>query len=109
MITYYIYSHINSVALVRKRTIPNERLPLLGEVSANFCGKRVLRGQRNEFPRLLISVFYTAAATFSFKQFLNCPHEAEWTPFQTPYLSENLVEPKIKPETSESVARNSDD
>jgi hypothetical protein len=29
---------INSVALVRKRTIPSERLPLVGEVSANFCG-----------------------------------------------------------------------
>jgi hypothetical protein len=28
----------NSVALVRKRTIPTERPPLVGEVSANFCG-----------------------------------------------------------------------
>jgi hypothetical protein len=36
-----------SVALVRKRTIPTERPPLLGEVSANFCGKRVSRGQRD--------------------------------------------------------------
>jgi hypothetical protein len=27
-----------SVALVRKRTIPTERQPLVGEVSANFCG-----------------------------------------------------------------------
>jgi hypothetical protein len=26
------------VALVRKRTIPTERPPLVGEVSANFCG-----------------------------------------------------------------------
>jgi hypothetical protein len=30
----------NSVALVRERTIPTERPPLVGEVSANFCGKR---------------------------------------------------------------------
>jgi hypothetical protein len=29
---------LNSVALVRKRTIPTERRPLVGEVSANFCG-----------------------------------------------------------------------
>jgi hypothetical protein len=29
---------INSVALVRKRTIPTERPPLVGEVSANFSG-----------------------------------------------------------------------
>jgi hypothetical protein len=37
----------NSVALVRVRTIPTERPPLVGEVSANFCGWRVLRGQHN--------------------------------------------------------------
>jgi hypothetical protein len=58
---------LNSVAIVRKRTIPTERPPLVGQVSANLCGLRVLRGQRNEFPRPLISVFYTGAATFSFK------------------------------------------
>ena len=28
----------NSVALVRERTIPTERPPLVGEVSDNFCG-----------------------------------------------------------------------
>ena len=28
----------NSVALVRERTIPAERPPPVGEVSANFCG-----------------------------------------------------------------------
>jgi hypothetical protein len=28
----------NSVALVRERTIPTERPPLVGEVTANFCG-----------------------------------------------------------------------
>jgi hypothetical protein len=45
-ITYYaslhceikcVYKEANSVALVRERTIPTER-PLVGEVSANFCG-----------------------------------------------------------------------
>jgi hypothetical protein len=48
---------LNSVAVVRKRTIPTERPPLVGEVSANLYGQRVLRGQRNEFPRPLISRF----------------------------------------------------
>jgi hypothetical protein len=28
----------NSVALVRERTIPTERPPLVGEISVNFCG-----------------------------------------------------------------------
>jgi hypothetical protein len=32
------YSKLNSVALVRERTIPTERPPPVGEVSANFCG-----------------------------------------------------------------------
>ena len=32
------YIYINSVALVRERTIPTERPPPVGEVSANFCG-----------------------------------------------------------------------
>jgi len=31
---------LNSVALVRTRTIPTERPPPVGEVSANFCGYR---------------------------------------------------------------------
>ena len=29
---------LNSVALVRERTIPTERPPPVGKVSANFCG-----------------------------------------------------------------------
>jgi hypothetical protein len=40
------------------------------------------------------------------EQLLNNPHEAEWTPFQTHYFSENLVALGIEPETSGSVARN---
>jgi hypothetical protein len=33
-----IIKKLNSVALVRERIIPIERPPLVGEVSANFCG-----------------------------------------------------------------------
>jgi hypothetical protein len=55
--TSSIKKNLNSVAVVRKRTIPTERPPLVGEVSANFCRYRVLRGQLNEFPRPLISFF----------------------------------------------------
>jgi hypothetical protein len=50
----------------------------------------------------------TEAATFSFQQLLNYPHEAEWTPFQIHYISENLVAPRVEPGTSGSVVRNSD-
>jgi hypothetical protein len=48
---------LNSVALVRERTIPTERPPPVGEVSANFSGRGVSRGQRNGSPRPLITVF----------------------------------------------------
>jgi hypothetical protein len=47
---------LNSVAFVRKKTIPTEPPPLVGVVSANFWGQRVLHGQRNEFPWPLIAV-----------------------------------------------------
>jgi hypothetical protein len=36
--------------------------------STNFCGYMVSRGQRNVFPRSLISVFEIGAATFHFRQ-----------------------------------------
>jgi len=32
------FHKLNSMALVRTRTIPTERPPPVGEVSANFCG-----------------------------------------------------------------------
>ena len=34
---FFVYKK-NSVALVRERTIPTERPPPVGEVTANFCG-----------------------------------------------------------------------
>ena len=34
----FIRLKLNSVALVRERTMPTERPPPVGEVSANFCG-----------------------------------------------------------------------
>jgi hypothetical protein len=41
----------DSVVLVRKRTIPTEWPPHVGEVIANFCKQRVSRGQCNGSPR----------------------------------------------------------
>jgi hypothetical protein len=41
---------------------PTERSPLVGELSVNFSESRMSRGQRNESPQSLISVFYTGAA-----------------------------------------------
>jgi hypothetical protein len=36
--TYKKQKQKNSMVLVRERTIPTERPPLVGEVIANFCG-----------------------------------------------------------------------
>jgi hypothetical protein len=36
--TSYLQNKTNCVGLVGKQTIPTERSPLVGEVSANFCG-----------------------------------------------------------------------
>jgi hypothetical protein len=35
---FFLYVITNSVALVREQTIPTERPPPVGQVSANFCG-----------------------------------------------------------------------
>jgi hypothetical protein len=35
---FLTFHNNNSVALVRERTIPTKRPPLVGDVSANFCG-----------------------------------------------------------------------
>jgi hypothetical protein len=41
-------------------------------------------------------------------ELLSYPHEAEWTPFQTHYFSENLVALAVEHEISGSAVRNSD-
>jgi hypothetical protein len=55
-----------SVAWVRERTILTKRPLFVDEVSADCCGERVPRGQR-DIPTTVISVFYTGATTFCSK------------------------------------------
>jgi hypothetical protein len=45
------------MVLAHERTIPTERQPLLNEVSANFCGYMMWRGQRNGSPKAAFSAF----------------------------------------------------
>jgi hypothetical protein len=78
----------NSVAWVREQTISTERPPLVSEVSANFCGERVPRGQRDG--RRYIP---EDGNIHNYR----CENWAEWTKFHTHYLSETLVEPGIEP------------
>jgi hypothetical protein len=50
-----------------------------------------------EDPYCRILGFLDGDATI-YSIFLSCTDEAEWTPFQTHYFSENLVAPGIEPE-----------
>ena len=53
----HILLKLNSVALVRERTITTERPPPVGEVSANFCGQRGVTWSAQRIPTaVLISV-----------------------------------------------------
>jgi hypothetical protein len=45
----------------------------------------------------IFSFYRPEPLLLSSKQLLICTHEAEWTPFQTHYLSQNLVAPGIEP------------
>jgi hypothetical protein len=53
-----------------------------------FADREVSRSQRDGFLR--------PEPLHSFKQLLNGTQEAEWTPFQTHYFSENLVASEIE-------------
>jgi hypothetical protein len=53
----FIQTKLRGFSLQSELYRPTERPPLVGEVSANFSGYRMSRGQRNESSRPLISVF----------------------------------------------------
>jgi hypothetical protein len=50
-ICIYVSYVKKTLALVREGTIPIYRLPLVGKVSANFCGQRISPGKRDGSPR----------------------------------------------------------
>ena len=66
------YNHTHSVALVHERTIPTERPPPVGEVSANFFADRgVSRGQRNGSPRPIQIIKYNSVPKYVWVQYLS--------------------------------------
>jgi hypothetical protein len=73
-----------------KQIIPTERPPLVSEVSANFCGERGVAWSAQRIPKAVNLGFLKP-------ELLIYTHEAEWTPFQTHYYSENLAAPRIEP------------
>jgi hypothetical protein len=70
---------------------------LSAKLVPTFADRGASRGQRRGSLPPYSRFSRPGAATFSSKLFLSCTHEAEWTPFQTHYFSENLVAPGIEP------------
>jgi hypothetical protein len=69
---------LNSMVWVRKRTIPTERPPLVGEVIANFADRGChMVSMTDPYSRILR--FLDTSRYFSIKQLLSCTHVAEWT------------------------------
>jgi hypothetical protein len=74
--TPYIYIYINSVASVRKRTIPTERTQLVGEVSGNFADRGCcVVSTTDPYGRIL--GFLDRSGYFSSPV---APREDEWAP-----------------------------
>jgi hypothetical protein len=95
----HVYKQTNNklrVTLVRKRTIPTERPPLVGEVSANFCELGVLSGQRNGSPRPYFQVSRTEPL-LSLPSSPSVVLTRQRTPLQTRCFSKNLVAQGIEP------------
>jgi hypothetical protein len=97
----------NSVAWVRERTIPTERPPLVGEVSANFCEYRVPRGQHEGSLRPYSRISRPEPLLF----FQVAPQLYSWgwvDPIRDPLLHRNFDSAWNRIRTSGCVARNSD-
>jgi hypothetical protein len=53
----FVLLKLNSAAWVREQTIPTEKRPLVGEVSANLCGQRGATWSAWRIPTAVFSVF----------------------------------------------------
>jgi hypothetical protein len=60
-------TELNSVALVRERTIPNERPPLVGEVGANFSRTEAVAWSAQRIPTVVNIGFIDRSRYFSFQ------------------------------------------
>src|SRR5215468_6476639 len=102
----------NSVAVVRERTIPTERPPPVGEVSANLWrieGSHVVsatgpHGRKSLFSRPESLLFHSSSSSVDLTRLtrLSGPRSRPTT------TQKNLAAPGTEPETSAYVARNSD-
>jgi hypothetical protein len=85
------------MALVHKRTIPTERQPLDRKISANFSPVQGVACSSQRIPTAVNLGFLDQEPHHLSIQVAPQLHsQAEWTPFQTHYFSENVLAPKMK-------------
>jgi hypothetical protein len=107
--TEFVLCTKKTVALARKRNIPTERPPLVGEVSAQLLHIEGVTWSAQRTPTAVNLgfldpeplLFHSSSSSVILTR-LSGP------PFQTHYFPENLVSLGIEPRTSGSVSRNSD-
>jgi hypothetical protein len=94
---FLITNGYNSVPLVRERTIRPSDRRLSAKWVPTFADRGVSHGQRDgslrpwsRFPRPEQLLFISSSSSIVL-------NEAEWTPFQTHYFSENVVAQGIEP------------
>src|SRR5215510_5488426 len=99
----------NSLALFRERTLPTERPPPVDEVSANLCGYRGVTWSAQRIPTAVNLCFLDRSRYFFYSSSSSVDLTRLSGPRSRPTTTQkNLVAPGIEPETSVSVARNSD-
>jgi hypothetical protein len=96
----------NSVAFTPQANNIDRAAGATSEASANVCGLRDITWSAQRVRTVVNLGFLNRSRYFSSKQFLGYPHEAERTPFQTHYFSENLIASGMEPGTSGSTANN---
>src|SRR5215472_1891076 len=92
------------MAVVRKRTIPTERPPPVGEVSANFCGQRGVTWSAQRVPTAVNLCFLDLEPLLFYSSSSSIDLMRLSGPCSRPTATQkNLVVPGIEPGTSVSI------
>jgi hypothetical protein len=94
MSSFFFYN--NSIALVRSELYRVNYLRLSTKLVATFADRGCRMVSLTD-PYVCILASLDRSPTISSKKHLSCTYEAEWTPFQAHYFSENVVAPGIEP------------
>jgi hypothetical protein len=89
------------------RTIPTNGPPRPAKPVQTFLQVEGVAWSVQRFPTAVNLGVLDRSRYYFFQVAPHYPHEPGWTPFQTHYFTENVVEAEIEPGTSGCVVRNS--